>query len=223
MEFEIDNNNNFDSYTYNTDNIDNTNNTIINSISNINIDEFIKNDKIDNISKNPTIINISVKEQLFIKNSIKHLSKNEHIEIFKIISSDTDKYSENNNGIFINLSKLSNLTLNKIYNFINYCINNKKILEEENNARKSIKNIIDNEKNDCITHESNLNNYIDIDESIKEISYNVQESINKIEEDIINSSHNINKNENYNIKKYTGIRAKIIKKCREKNSSTEII
>ena len=113
--------------------------------------------------------------------------------------------------------------MNKIYNFINYCIYNKKILEEENNARKSIKNIIDNEQNEYINNEAELNNYIGIDESIDNIDYNIEESINKIEEDIINSSHNIIKNDTNNITKYTGIRAKIIKKCREKNISTEII
>ena len=96
----------------------------------------------ENNFENMDIRKISLKDKLFIKNSIKHLSQNEFVEIFKLIKDSQDKYTENYNGIFINLSKLSNFTLNKIYNLVNYCITNKQILEKENVERNSIKNLV---------------------------------------------------------------------------------
>lgn len=45
-------------------------------------------------------------------------SKKVLITIFKIINNDTNKYSKNNNGIFINLKNVSNNALNLIENVI---------------------------------------------------------------------------------------------------------
>jgi DNA integrity scanning protein DisA with diadenylate cyclase activity len=56
------------------------------------------------------------------KNMIKFIetikSKKVLITIFKIINNDTNKYSKNNNGIFINLKNVSNNALNLIENVI---------------------------------------------------------------------------------------------------------
>jgi hypothetical protein len=57
-----------------------------------------------------------------IKMRIANLSQNEIEEIFKIIYKNNNNYSKNNNGIFINLSWLDMDTINKIDNYINFCI-----------------------------------------------------------------------------------------------------
>ena len=57
-----------------------------------------------------------------IKTRIANLSQNEIEEIFKIIYKNNNNYSKNNNGIFINLSWLDMDTINKIDNYINFCI-----------------------------------------------------------------------------------------------------
>ena len=57
-----------------------------------------------------------------IKIRIANLSQNEIEEIFKIIYKNNNNYSKNNNGIFINLSWLDMDTINKIDNYINFCI-----------------------------------------------------------------------------------------------------
>ena len=67
---------------------------------------------------------ITLEHKYELKKNIEKLDKNELLEIFKIIRSDTKKYTENNNVIFINLKHLKNNTLKKIYNFFNYCKNN---------------------------------------------------------------------------------------------------
>lgn len=57
-----------------------------------------------------------------IKIRIANLSQNEIEEIFKIIYKNNNNYSKNNNGVFINLSWLDMDTINKIDNYINFCI-----------------------------------------------------------------------------------------------------
>ena len=75
-----------------------------------------------------------------LKKLINQLHENEHIEIFKIIKSDTDKYTENRNGIFINMSKLNTNTLKKIMDFVNFCNENKKSFQYNKDKMETIKN-----------------------------------------------------------------------------------
>ena len=57
-----------------------------------------------------------------IKTGLSNLNQNELEEIFKIIYKNNNNFSKNNNGIFINLCWLDIETLNKINNYINFCI-----------------------------------------------------------------------------------------------------
>ena len=72
----------------------------------------------------------NIKKDL-IKN-IKTLSTNEHIQIFYIIKNANVKYTENNNGIFINLSNVDNTILNKLVKFVEYAKINNTELETTN-------------------------------------------------------------------------------------------
>jgi DNA integrity scanning protein DisA with diadenylate cyclase activity len=62
-------------------------------------------------------------------------SKKVLIKIFKIINNDTNKYSKNNNGVFINLKNVSNKALNKIKLLINNY--NKELLEQQSETTLS--------------------------------------------------------------------------------------
>lgn len=57
-----------------------------------------------------------------IKAGLTNLTHNELEEIFKIIYKNNNNFSKNNNGIFINLCWLDIETLNRINNYINFCI-----------------------------------------------------------------------------------------------------
>ena len=105
-------------------NINNTNNT--HDISNqyiLNNNDF--NLEINNIINNTD--NLILKKKKLIEIS-KNLSKIEYFEIFNIIKQDNCQYSENKNGIFINLSNVSEITIDKIFNFINFIKNKKEYL-----------------------------------------------------------------------------------------------
>lgn len=55
-----------------------------------------------------------------LKNDIERLSKSKHIELLRILKENNISYSENNNGVFFNLSDLSPNVIQKIYDYTNY-------------------------------------------------------------------------------------------------------
>lgn len=57
-----------------------------------------------------------------IKLKLNDMTPNEIEEIFKIIYKNNNYYTKNNNGISLNLNTLDDEILNKINNYINFCI-----------------------------------------------------------------------------------------------------
>lgn len=101
---------------------------------------------------------------------VSNLNKLEHIEIFKILKSNNIIFTENVNGIFINLSPINISILNEIILFINYVKNkNIELLEKENNIHKTIEKVFGNNDKNINNLESkiqmlkdNLNNGLNI-------------------------------------------------------------
>ena len=91
-----------------------------------------------------------------IVNKINHFKKEEHLEILKIIIKNNDKYSENDNGVFINLSKLKKQTLIDLHTFVEFCVSNTRNLELDDKNRDNMRKFLsaDNTK----TGELNLEN-----------------------------------------------------------------
>lgn len=55
-----------------------------------------------------------------LKEKIESLDKENHIEIMRIFEKHHITYSENNNGIFINMNDLSPIALNEVDKYIQY-------------------------------------------------------------------------------------------------------
>lgn len=79
-----------------------------------------------------------------IMSNIRDLNTFEHQEIFKIIKKYNIKYSENSNGVFINMNKLGKKTINEIDKFITYCKNNKQRFQKESKIRSNLKEFVEN-------------------------------------------------------------------------------
>ena len=77
-----------------------------------------------------------------IKNKLDKFSEHEFCEIYKIIKNNNEKYTTNNNGIFINLSSLKKCSINEICNFILFCENNNKIFDQEEQTRDIYREMI---------------------------------------------------------------------------------
>lgn len=78
----------------------------------------------------------------FIIEKVKLFNKFERIEILKIIKKYKICYSENNNGIFINLNILNNTIIDEIEKFVNYCIIKKNHLQNEKTKRDNFESLL---------------------------------------------------------------------------------
>jgi len=78
-----------------------------------------------------------------IKSKIEKLDKNESIEIFKIILKNQINYSQNNNGIFIDLNGLNQNSIVEIKAFIEFIDENKKHIQEIERKMKQNKISLD--------------------------------------------------------------------------------
>lgn len=76
---------------------------------------------------------------------IKLLSRDEHVQIFYIIKKSNVKYTENNNGIFINLRNVSDKILDKLIKFVEFAKVNNSELESTNKIIDKIRK----ETNSC--------------------------------------------------------------------------
>lgn len=155
---------------------------------------------------------ITIEDKKKLVKEISTLSKNEHIEIFKIISCSTDKYTKNDNGIFINFAILPDDVVKKLINFVNFCIDNRenlKIKEEyilsETDKMFNNNHIVDNNDDNIDNNEENI-----IVEEVKTVEE--EESDGEFEGAKISLKRSK--------PKYNGIKAKIIKNCKQITSTT---
>ena len=179
--------------------INNNNNSNINNLDNLNL----KKKKLIDISKN--------------------LTKLEYLEIFNIIEEDNCQYSENKNGIFINLNNVLEETIDKIFNFLNFIKHKKEdlIKHEEvlNNAKKNITDINKNiEKNISNINEFSENAHIyseyDDDNNLSENEYENNNLVfSSDEEEDLENKISLKKKKI----KYSGKKAKMIKSIKDSN------
>ena len=153
------------------------------------------------IPENVGDIVLEMKKKNILEN-IKDLNAFEHQEIFKIIKKYNIRYSENSNGVFINMNKLGKRTINEIDKFINYCNSNKLIFQNDNKIRKNLKEFVDTKISQEKKEENiGVKNYQDSEEIIeKGISYKSdsceEDNLEEIED--VDCSSKIGKNVNIN-------------------------
>ena len=104
----------------------------------------------------------------------KNLAKNEYLEIYNIILKDSCPYSENKNGIFINLANIKENTIDKIFDFINFIKHKKEDLIIQDEKINTVKLNINDQTNNLINNDDN--------EEIDEYEDNDNESVSYIEE-----------------------------------------
>ena len=195
----------------------------------VEVDEtIIFDDKsVIDIDKN-IVDNLISKKKKLIETS-KDLSKIEYLEIFTIIQNDNCVYSENKNGVFINLSSISETTIDKIFNFINFIKHKKEdLIKYEEYVDIAKKNIIENKnnvetvKNIKVMENNNLkdtyNEYYDED-----YEENIPNSSNYL---LFSSDEDEDLENKISLKKkkikYSGKKAKMIKSMRDSNDTNKL-
>ena len=130
-----------------------------------------------------------------LKKNIEKLEYNQLCQIYNIIIKDTDKVSENNNVIFINLKYLNNNTLEKLNNFVKYCEKNKPEVSIDTQSEKSI---FSNENNTNNAKSSDINNkLIDTTSKSSDTTSNLSDTYSKLIDTSSKSSDTIA--EEYNL------------------------
>ena len=74
----------------------------------------------------------------YIFDHVKSLVPSEYEEIFRIIRKNKEAYSENSNGIFFDLSGVSQDTLHKIKEYLDFCL---KTRQDDQNRLKDLESI----------------------------------------------------------------------------------
>ena len=77
-------------------------------------------------------------EKIKIKNQIEKLDSIYQKEILKIIIKNEIKYSENRNGIFLNMENLNDLTLNEITQKLEYIKEQEKTLKDVESVKDAL-------------------------------------------------------------------------------------
>jgi hypothetical protein len=73
---------------------------------------------------------------------LKLLSKTEHQHIFELLKADISDYSENSNGVFFDVSKISQETFLKLQTYMNFCMEvRKEQASRDEDERKAQENL----------------------------------------------------------------------------------
>ena len=89
-------------------------------------------------------------ELVTVKTKIEQLNKKQQIEVLKIIMKLDVAFSENNNGIFFNLSGLSEQQLTQINSYINYVSDQEEALQEFENVKNELSETFFNNENKSV-------------------------------------------------------------------------
>lgn len=123
---------------------------------------------------------MSNKNKKILYDKINSLTSIEHEEILKILEKNNIFYSQNKNGVFFNLSTLSDNVITELEEFISFCFYNKNELDE-----------YDKKLNQCKI-ENNFNSLIKEEHYDLSIMMNKNKIANK-NENIIVDDHNMEK------------------------------
>jgi hypothetical protein len=93
------------------------------------------------------MINNNIEICKHIQNNIDKLCQTEIDEIFKIIHNNSSKYTQNNNGVFINLNWMDHHILMKIYDYINFCLKSQNEISKYEIMKSLLNDNINKDKN----------------------------------------------------------------------------
>lgn len=81
-----------------------------------------------------------------IQNNISNLCPNEIDEVFKILHKNNSTYTQNNNGIFVNLNWIDEDILLQINNYINFCLKSQTEINKYETMRNLLNTSINNKE-----------------------------------------------------------------------------
>jgi hypothetical protein len=95
----------------------------------------------NNIINTPNSNNIDPSDLSKLSKSIECLEKIHHIEIAKIFKTNNVYLNENNNGIFINLNKISKGVYTEIYNYVEFVKKQELDINKDEKLKRNLETI----------------------------------------------------------------------------------
>ncbi len=170
-------------------------------------------------------LNNSKKNKEQLKKELTNLTYIELCEVFNIIRSSTDKYTENNNGVFINLKNVDDSTVLKIWDFINFAKKNKVVLNEKNVEPISInpKKKTNDSKNTYVLEKSFVQTELNRIKNLRDDSFSFQNFLEKLSTTNLKQFNSTDKiiypSLKNNKTKFEGVKARLLRKCRDVNKN----
>lgn len=78
----------------------------------------------------------------WLKEQLDLMDTNEHIQVFQLISKYSDKFTKTQNGVLISTDTLNDECMAKIDQYVTFCIDQKKRMEEDLKTRKNYERMI---------------------------------------------------------------------------------
>ena len=88
---------------------------------------------------------ISRSKKEWLKDHLDHMDLNEHAQVFGIIRKHTDQFTKTQNGVLISTDNLNDECLIEIEKYINFCMDQKKRMDEDHKARKNYERMINHD------------------------------------------------------------------------------
>ena len=167
-----------------------------------------------------------VKTKELLKKELANLSYTQLCEVFNIIRTDTDKFTENNNGVFINLKFISDTTLKKIWDFIEFS-KNTVVENRQSSINNNRPNTYSNSSSDSFTMgKEDIQLELNRIKNIKNENFSFQNFLDRLSSNNLKNfptdgSDRINYPVLKSVKyKFEGSKARILKKCKDANNNT---
>jgi hypothetical protein len=85
---------------------------------------------------------VSRSKKEWLKEHLDNMESNEHNQVFAIIKKYTDQFTKTHAGVLISTDNLSNECLTEIEKYVNFCIDQKKRIEEDQKTRKTYERLL---------------------------------------------------------------------------------
>jgi hypothetical protein len=88
---------------------------------------------------------VSRSKKEWLKDHLDNMESNEHNQIFAIIKKYTDQFTKTQNGVLVSTDNLNDDCLTEIEKYINFCLDQKKRMEEDQKTRKNYERLLNHD------------------------------------------------------------------------------
>jgi hypothetical protein len=85
---------------------------------------------------------VSRNDKEWMKDQLDKLDSNEHFQVFDIVKRYTAEFTKTQSGILVSTASLSDVCLEEIRRYINFCLDQKKRMDDDMKTRKTYERML---------------------------------------------------------------------------------